>query len=250
VKRALFVLFFLYLSMMGYVFMAQRSFIYFPEHTKPVTVPTNYELEHAGLRLKGWVLNQESRDAIIYFGGNGESLEYNLPLFRNMFQGRAVYMLSYRGFGDSEGEPSEAGIYADAVALYDSVRTQHDSISIIGRSLGSGVATYLAVNRPTDKLVLITPYANLEGIARRKFPIFPVGLLLRDKYASVQRAKQIAAESLIIYAENDTVVPEASTRELISAFNQSRLTVKRVLGAGHNSISSFAEYKITLQEFF
>ncbi len=235
---------------MGYIFLTQRSFIYFPEQSKPVRVAPNFELVNSGLQLKGWVLNQECQDAIIYFGGNGESLEYNLPLFQSMFPGSAVYMLAYRGYGESEGEPTEAGIYADAIALYDSVQTKYNSISVIGRSLGSGVATYLAAHRPTHKLALITPFSSLEDIAKRKFPIFPVGLLLQDRYASVQRAKQIAAESLIIYAENDRVVPEASTRELIAGFHPGQVKVMKIADAGHNSISGFSEYKTALQQFF
>ena len=249
-KGLLLLLVSLYLLLLGYVYLAQRSFIYFSEHTRPATVPPNFELENDGLLLKGWVLNAEGRDAILYFGGNGESLEYNLPQFREIFRDRAVYMLSYRGYGDSEGEPSEAGIYSDALSLYDMVRAKHDSISIIGRSLGAGVATHLASKKAVDKLVLITPFASLEGLARRQFPIFPVGLLLQDKYASVQRVKQIGAKSLVIYAKNDRVIPEASTRELISEFSADQVEVKRIAGAGHNSISDFAEYKAALQEFF
>lgn len=249
-KRFLFLLFTFYLLFLAYVFLTQRSFIYFPEHTKLVSIPSNYELENDGLLLKGWVLNQEGKDAILYFGGNGESLENNLPLFHSMFPGRAVYMLAYRGYGGSEGEPTEVGIYADAIALYDSVHAKYNSISIIGRSLGSGVATYLAEKKPTSKLALITPFASLEDIAQRKFPIIPAGLLLQDKYASVQRVKRIDAESLIIYAGNDRVVPEASTKELISAFHSDQVQVLRIAGAGHNSISDFAEYRMALQQFF
>ena len=240
----------MYLLMLGYVYLAQQSFIYFPGFTRHASIPPNYELINDGLLLKGWVLNQEGRDAVLYFGGNGESVEYNLPMFKRIFPDRAVYMVAYRGYGDSEGEPSEKGIYSDALGLYDRVSAQHDSISIIGRSLGSGVATYLASNRPVHKLVLITPFASMEDLARRQFPIFPVSMLLRDRYSSVQWVEKISARTMVLYAENDRIIPEPSTRLLISAFPANQVDVKKIKGAGHNTISEFKEFKVGLREFF
>lgn len=248
-KGLLLLLFSLYMLIVGYLYFAQQSFIYFPQYTRPASIPTNFELKHDGLLLKGWVQNEEADDAIIYFGGNGEGIEHNLPQFRNLFADKAVYMLSYRGYGNSEGEPSEAGIYSDALALYDKVSAKHGSISIIGRSLGSAVATYVAVHRATDRLVLITPFASLGKLARQRLPLFPVELLLKDKYASAARAGEIKARTLIIYAGNDKVVPEDSTKELITGFAGDQIKVKKINGAGHNSISEYAEYENGLQGF-
>ncbi len=240
----------MYLLLLGYMYLAQRSFIYFPEHTRPASIPPNYELKNDGLLLKGWVLNQKSSEAVLYFGGNGESLEYNLPLFNRVFPDMAVYMVSYRGYGDSEGDPSESGIYSDAMALYDQISDRHASVSIIGRSLGSGVATYLASRRTIDRLVLVTPFASLEGVASQHFAIFPVKLMLQDKYLSVIRVAKIGAKTMILYAEHDTIVPQSSTQALISAFPATQLEVKKIAGAGHNSISDFDEYKKWLRVFF
>lgn len=249
-KSLLLLLIFIYLLMLGYIYLAQRSFIYFPEYTRPASVQPNYEFRNDGLLLTGWVLNPKEKGAILYFGGNGESLEHNLPLFNEIFPGRAVYMVSYRGYGDSEGEPSEAGIYSDALALYDRVHAQHDSISLIGRSLGSGVAVYLAANRDIEKLSLITPFASLEDLAHRQFPFFPVSLLLRDRYLSEQLVQKTSARTLILYAESDRIVPESSTQTLIAAFPANQVEVIKINRAGHNSISDFAEYKMGLREFF
>ncbi len=240
----------MYLLLLGYIYLVQRSFIYFPEHTRPASIPPNYEFRNDQLLLRGWVLNQQGRDAVLYFGGNGESLEYNLPLFGRIFPDRAVYMVSYRGYGDSEGEPSEMGIYSDALALYDRVSGQHDSVSIIGRSLGSGVATYLASKRSIDRLALVTPFASLEDLASQHFAIFPVRSLLQDKYLSSLHVPKISAATMILYAEDDTIIPHSSTQALIAAFPESQLEVKKIAGAGHNSISGFDEYGKWLREFF
>ncbi len=249
-KKLLLLLLSIYVLMLGYLYLTQRSFIYFPSLTRPVAAVPNYELINGGLRLKGWALNEEKSDAILYFGGNGERLEHNLPQFRRIFENRAVYMLSYRGYGSSDGEPSETGIYSDALALYDTVQKKHGAISVIGRSLGSGVATYVAAKREAERVVLITPFANIVDLAKRQFPIFPVGLLLKDRYLSDERVDQIKAKTLIIYAGNDQVVTETSTKKLIVEFAPEQVEVVKVNGAGHNSISDFPEYEKKLVEFF
>jgi pimeloyl-ACP methyl ester carboxylesterase len=248
-KNLILLLFSLYLLILGYLYFAQRSFIYFPSVTRPVAAPPNYELKNDGLLLKGWVLNEGEKDAILYFGGNGESIEYNLPQFRKIFSHHAVYMLSYRGYGSSEGVPSELGIYSDAQALYDKIRAKHRSVSVVGRSLGSGVATYIASSREINGVVLITPFASLVDMAKRQFPIFPVSILLKDKYLSEERVRSIKSKSLILYAENDEVVPVSSTEKLIANFDSELLEVVEVKGVGHNSISTSATYEIKLEQF-
>ncbi len=188
VKNSLLIILAVYLLAVAYLYINQRSFIYFPQATSPAAVQTNFEITNDGVVLRGWVINRKSRDAIIYFGGNGERVEVNLPLFRQIFSDKAVFMVAYRGYGDSEGAPSEAALNSDATAIYDQIKSQYKSISIIGRSLGAGIATNLASTRPTEKLILITPFSSVEDIAGSQFPIFPVSLLLKDKDQSVQRA--------------------------------------------------------------
>jgi pimeloyl-ACP methyl ester carboxylesterase len=242
-KNLLFLLLFLYFLILGYLYIAQRSFIYFPSFTRPVALAPNYQLSNEGVLLKGWAFNEDRNDAILYFGGNGERLEYNLSQFHKLFPGRAVYMLSYRGYGESEGVPTEKGIYSDALALYDNVSKRHGAVSIIGRSLGSAVATYVAANRETDKIALITPFASIENLAKLQFPIFPVALILKDKHMSVERVGQIESDVLVIYAERDKVVPESSTNELVAGFVNKNIDVVMIEGAGHNTISESVDYE-------
>jgi len=99
-------------------------------------------------------------------------------------------------------------------------------------------------------MVLVTPFASLEGLASQHFAIFPVKLLLQDKYLSAKRVAKISARTMILYAEHDTIVPHSSTQTLISAFPATQLEVKKIAGAGHNSISDFDEYKKWLRVFF
>ena len=99
---------------------------------------------------------------------------------------------------------------------------QHPDVIVIGRSLGTGVAARLASTRPVAKLVLVTPYDSLLGIAQRQFPLFPVRWLLIDKYESWRYVPGIKAPVLILRAEHDELIPAASTEALRARFPASR----------------------------
>ena len=86
-------------------------------------------------------------DAIIYFGGNAESMAQSSDEIARQFPAFTVYLMDYRGYGRSTGEPSEEGLYSDALKLYDTMKSKYESISIGGRSLGSGIAVYVASQR-------------------------------------------------------------------------------------------------------
>jgi pimeloyl-ACP methyl ester carboxylesterase len=165
-----------------------------------------------------------------------------MPALSTAFPERAIYLMHYRGYGGSTGTPSEAGLFADGVTLFDEVVKKHSEIELIGRSLGSGVAIYVASRRPVAKLVLVTPYDSIEGLAARQFPYVPVRWILLDKFESWKFAPQITSPTLILAAEHDEIVPRASTDLLRSRFKSGIVSFKIVPGTSHNTISDSAEY--------
>ena len=118
---------------------------------------------------------------------------------------------------------------------------------MIGRSLGSGVASYLAANREVSKLVLITPYDSISNVAQSHYPVFPAKWLMKDKFESIKYAPSINSKVLILYVENDQVVPMIHTKNLLKALPgaQSQL----IQDAAHNDISSKFQYQKLLSEF-
>ncbi len=142
-----------------------------------------------------------------------------------------------RSYGGSTGKPSEAALTADALALFDRVHADHPHIVVIGRSLGSGIAIHLASVRPAERLVLVSPYDSLLDLAADQFPFFPVRWLLIDKFESWRYAADVTAPTLLIAAEQDEVIPRASTEALYRRFRSSLATLQVVRTADHNSIS-------------
>jgi pimeloyl-ACP methyl ester carboxylesterase len=185
--------------------------------------------------------------AVIYLGGNGEDVSASLPLLDAAFPDHALHLLHYRGYTGSTGKPTEQALVADALLLFDRVAATHAEVVLIGRSLGTGVAVQVASQRPVHKLVLVTPFDSIVGLAARQFPYFPVRWLLEDKYESSRYAPRILAPTLVLAAEYDEVIPAWSTARLLSRFAHGVATQEVIQGTGHNSISASAAYLAALQ---
>jgi pimeloyl-ACP methyl ester carboxylesterase len=200
--------------------------------------------------LHGWVLNQGKRNAVIYFGGNAEQISGNIDLFEAVLQEYSVYLVDYRGYGKSSGNPTEAGLFSDALFIYDQIKSEHSSISVIGRSLGSGVAVYVAANRDIEKLVLLTPYDSITEVAQSHYPMFPTRYLVRDKFESVNRAADITAPVLVVAAEFDPVVPNIHTDKLLDQLVNSAVIYRIVKNVVHSNVEESDEYRAALLDFF
>jgi len=233
-----------------YIYVSQRNAIYYPTAEAHMPEVADIRLESDGETLKIWRLaHADGPSAIIYFGGNAEDVSGNIPEFRNIFPQHNVYLVNYRGYGGSTGAPTELGLYRDALAVFDQIGSRYTDISIIGRSLGSGVATYLATQREIDRLILVTPYDSIENIAKRAMPILPVSLLLKDKFDSAGRVADIEAPVLVVTAENDEVILRRHSDALAEAFPASQITVEEIANTGHNTIGTSPRYAKVLAIF-
>lgn len=234
--------------MLLYIF--QRNLLYFPTD--------KYEHPFEEIRLKNQnesisviTLNKGKNKALIYFGGNAEVVISSAEKFKSAFSDFTIYLFNYRGYGSSSGKPSEQAIYSDALALYEKIKPNHTQISVLGRSLGSGVATYVAANRHINKAVLVTPYDSILSIAKKRFSLFPVRFLLKDKYDSLSRVKNISAKIkvLVIAAEHDQIIPMENTQKLVNEFPDNQASFKVIKESEHNSIANNADFYIAIQDF-
>ncbi len=230
-----------YLGLCVILFVVQRSLIYFPQPSA-LRSPVTFKLPVAEAEIVALVRPHEGPRALIYFGGNAEDVSLSLPSFSRDFPEHAIYLLHYRGYGGSSGTPSEEAIQKDALALFDAVYAKHSEVVVVGRSVGSGVAVRLASQRPVSRLVLVTPYYSLVELAARLYPYLPVSWLLRDKFESWRYAPRVVAPTVLVVAENDEVIPRASTERLYASFAQGVATLKVIAGASHDTISESPRY--------
>lgn len=228
---------FIYLVICAGLYFAQRPLIYHPTPSQGAeSAASKLKLAVDGAQLAITANPKQGESALIYFGGNMEDVSWSLPLFSKLFPDYAIYLPHYRGYSDSTGEPTEHALHADALALFDNISTQHSRIVVVGRSLGSGVAVRLASQRPVSRLVLVTPFDSIENVAKGKFPLFPISLLLVDKFESWRFAPKVTAPTLVVAAENDQVIPYANTERLYNSFSGNIATLKVIPNRNHDDI--------------
>jgi len=237
-----------YVGIGAFLYSYQEKILYHPTPNVKIDYP-QIVLSSKGVKVVVHVLNEGHKNAILYFGGNAESMAQSADYIAQQFPKFTCYLMDYRGFGSSTGEPSEKALYQDALALYDEVAKKHERISIGGRSLGSGIATYVAAHREVSKLALITPYDSIVSVAQGRYPLYPASLLLKDKYDSLSRAKKIKSETFIVIAQNDKVIPRVHVQRLIDAFQKEQLKVTIIKNRGHMDISDDARYYKIMQDF-
>lgn len=230
-----------YLGLCGLLFVFQRSLIYFPQPGSGKR-GTAIILPASDARVLVSTIPADGPRAIVYFGGNAEDVFLSIPDLSAAFPNYAIYLMHYRGYGGSSGTPSEKRLFADALTLFDEVYSKHPNVEVVGRSLGSGIAVYVASMRPVARLVLVTPYDSLTEVAAFHYPYVPVRWLLLDKYESWRFASHVTAPTSIIAAEHDEVIPRANTELLQTRFRSGLVSFTVVPGAGHNTISGSRDY--------
>ena len=236
-----------YVALCAAMFVFQRSLLYYPQSRQVTAAQSTMPLHVEGADLVVTVRAHSGPRAILYFGGNGEDVSLSLASFSEAFPDQALFLLHYRGYGGSTGRPSEIANHSDAAALFRAVHVEHPEIAVIGRSLGSGIAVRLASESPVSRLILVTPYNSIEEIAAAQYPYLPVRWLLLDRYESWKYAPRIRIPTTLIAAEDDEVIPRASTEKLFAGFPAGVASLIVIEGADHNSIGTMTGYLTALQ---
>jgi hypothetical protein len=204
-----------------------------------------------GERLQAWHVPAEpGKPLVIYFGGNAEEVSWMLPEARARAPGIGWLLVNYRGYGGSEGKPSEESICADALRWHDYAVKELGAKRVIafGRSLGSGAAVFLASQRPLEAVALVTPFDSLIEVARHNYPFLPVRALLRHPFDSARRAPGIAAPLLCIAASRDDVIPAVHAKRLYDAWGGPKRWLL-LEEAGHNTTDSHPLFWASVTEF-
>ena len=177
--------------------------------------------------------NSQSKYTLLFSHGNAEDIGQNISYFRLCCQnGFSVFAYDYRGYGTSDGRPSEFNTYKDILAAYnylvEDLEIDPNTIIIHGRSVGSGPSGYLASQKPVGGLILESPFTSIHRVA--------IGISLPfDPYNNLVRIKLIHCPVLIIHGKRDTVVPFRHGQALYNAANEPKMYYW-VENAGHNDL--------------
>lgn len=194
---------------------------------------------------------ENPKGVILYFHGNAGHLQRWGELTTYLVdRDYDLFIMDYRGYGKSTGDITESILYEDAQRCYDRVAGQYkpQEIIIYGRSLGTGMASWLASENPASQLILETPFYSLADVARYRFPIFPVEKLLRFDLPNYKHLADIDMPLTIFHGTDDFVVPFSSGKKLADSLNGKDLRFITIEGGGHSNLVTFKAYQDGLDE--
>ena len=208
-----------YLSVTLGLYFFQRNLLYHPTENNYFGDKLTVKIEKVNIKtednidLIAWYHKKDNKKfkTILYLHGNAGSLENRIHKI-NHFNDMNInfLLLSWRGFNGNAGKPTEKGLYEDARSavnwlINDGIN--EENIIIYGESLGTGVATEIAQNRKFAGIILESPFTSMIAAGKSKYPIFPIKLLLKDKYESDKKIQNIISPILVMHGEADKIVP-------------------------------------------
>jgi fermentation-respiration switch protein FrsA (DUF1100 family) len=238
----------LYLLLVVYVFFTQSSMLYFPElpSRKITTTPDSYALPYEdvelvtedGLKLHGWFIPVDKpRATLLFFHGNAGNISHrmeSLEIFHKL--GLETLIFDYRGYGQSEGRPSEQGTYLDALAawrfLTENKQIPPHKILLFGRSLGAALASNLARDHRPVGLILESAFTSVPDLAATLYPFLPVRLLSRFRYDNRRNLQTISSPVLVAHSREDEIIPYEHGRQLFATAGEPKAFL--AMRGGHN----------------
>lgn len=168
---------------------------------------------HDGVKLEGCVYEAaQSRGVVLYFGGRGQDSVGLLPKLAQCFENLTIVTFNYRGYGKSEGKPSEKAILEDSALVYEKVVKNFGPTQIIGYSLGCSVASYVAMRHSPQKLFLIAPFSSMKTLVKDSYGfVFP---LIRYRFDTCSYLAKTASKIYIFVSRDDNIVPIKNAKRL------------------------------------
>jgi len=247
------------------LYFTQASLLYLPAvptraiESSPRVIGLHHEevwLRAAdGVRLHGWFVPAErARATVLFFHGNAGNISHRLDSIRLFHQlGLAVFILDYRGYGRSEGRPSEAGIHQDALAAWRYLTVERElggsHIVLFGRSLGAAVAAWLAARTQPGALILESAFTSVPDLAAELYPWLPARWLIRFHYAARDELAAVRCPVLIVHSPDDEIIPFRHGEALYAVARDPKELLR--LRGGHNDgfVVSGSRYTRGLDDF-
>lgn len=220
----------IYTALVAGMYLFQRKLMYLPMQN--IGVPEQYGLSgfsedfvttSDGVKVHLWYRPAATGfPTIVYFHGNAGHMGDRSALFAALVEKDfGLLALSYRGYGKSEGAPSEQGLYSDARAaisyLLNNKHVPLGKLILFGESLGTGVATQMATQYDISMLILQAPYRSVSGRAGEIYYFIPVKQLIKDKFQSIKKIARVKAPLLIFHGEQDDVIPVRHGKTMFEA---------------------------------
>ncbi len=245
-----------------YFCISQARFIYFPQAgiiATPAEIGLRYETVFFKtadeVKLSGWFIPaKESRGVILFCHGNAGNISHRLETIQTFYNlGLSVFIFDYRGYGESEGKPTEQGTYFDAEAawqyLFQEKKVPSSEIIVFGRSVGGSIAAWLAQDHTVKALIIESAFTSIYDIGRELYPFIPIRLLSRFNYNTMQYLRKISCPVLIVHSRDDEIIPFNHGCKLFEAAVEPKQFLE--IRGSHNEgfIISAEQYEAGLDSF-
>jgi fermentation-respiration switch protein FrsA (DUF1100 family) len=208
----------------------EKKGIYFPQrkiHLTPKEIGLEFEdvyfFSPDGVKLNGWYIPaKEARVTVLFCHGNAGNISHRIDVIYLFYKlGLDVFIFDYRGYGRSQGKPTEEGLYLDAQAAYkyliEKQNLKEESIVIYGKSIGANVAVELCSKVETAALISESAFTSALEMGKKLFPFLPLKWLISIKFDALSKIKNITVPKLIIHSEDDKIIPFRHGRKLFEA---------------------------------
>ena len=242
------ILFVILLTLSFYFFYPEieNTFVFYPDHTLE-SVPADWALDYEDVffeardrtRLHGWFFPLPGKaPTILFCHGNAGNISHRIDNVKKLLDyGLQVFIYDYRGYGRSDGTPSEKGIYHDGLAAYDYLVEQRKippgRIIPFGRSLGAAVAIEIAVKREVRSLIIESAFTSTKEMAKQMLLFQLISPFIPPNYNNLKKIKDITVPKLIIHGENDSLIPFSMGKRLYHAAGAPKYFFP-IQRAGHN----------------
>ena len=223
------ILLFLYIFVIIFLFFYQRKLLYHPSENNYLDETSlNHNVEKKFIqsenKLVSWYFEKNSNyKTILFFHGNAGKLDNRVYKLNELSKLEINYLIiAYRGFSGNEGKPTEDGLYEDAKSAkiwLNNNGTKDKDIILYGESLGTAVAVDLASKYSFAGVILESPFTSMTRLAQKYYPIFPVKIILKDKFDSINKIQKINSPILVMHGEEDTIVPFSMGVEIFEKSN-------------------------------
>jgi len=251
-----------YIFFAGLLFIFQSHYVYYPERVlsaDPGSIGLYFEnvsFETTDrVKLSGWVVpSKNARGVLLFCHGNAGNISHRLESIQIYHRlGLDIFIFDYRGYGQSEGKPSEHGTYKDVEAAWQYlVEERHvnpNEIIVFGRSLGGAIASWLAQSRTPGALILESTFTSLPDIAAKLYPYLPVRLLSRFEYDTAEYLGRVNCPVLIVHSRDDEIMPFSHGWRLFEVANEPKRFLE--IAGTHNEgfVTSGKRYEEGLNTF-
>jgi len=227
------------------LYFMQSSFLYSPVRQVPynpgdINLPFEnvvFETKNR-VKLSAWYIPaQKATLTILFCHGNGGNMTHRLDTINILNElGLNCFIFDYRGYGASEGKPSEAGTYRDAEAAYKWLTKNKnippENIILFGRSLGGSIAAYLATKIEAKALIIESSFTSYVDIGKKFYPYMPVRLAARFSYSTIDYIRRVRCPVMIIHSRNDEIIPFEFGLRLYDAANEPKEFIE--ISGSHN----------------